>query len=122
MQCSWLGRRRYIYTGFCLLLFLLLALSACSGGGSNGNGGSPTPKPGKGTPAANATPSVTATPGIALGAQPCPDAVKSPSHWMAIVQPPTGAQVESVTVGSDGLYLNLKGLGTAPIDYVLRVS
>jgi len=27
-----------------------------------------------------------------------------------------------VTVGSDGLYLNLKGLGTAPIDYVLRVS
>lgn len=32
------------------------------------------------------------------------------------------AEVESVTVGSDGLYLNLKGLGTAPLDYVLRVS
>ncbi len=32
------------------------------------------------------------------------------------------APVESVTVGSDGLYLNLKGLGTAPLDYVLRVS
>ncbi|HEY0335316.1 MAG TPA: flagellar hook capping FlgD N-terminal domain-containing protein [Stenotrophomonas sp.] len=32
------------------------------------------------------------------------------------------AAVESVTIGSDGLYLNLKGLGTAPIDYVLRVS
>ncbi|WP_282276859.1 flagellar hook capping FlgD N-terminal domain-containing protein [Stenotrophomonas sp. PS02297] len=32
------------------------------------------------------------------------------------------AGVESVTVGSDGLYLNLKGLGTAPLDYVLRVS
>lgn len=32
------------------------------------------------------------------------------------------APVESVTVGSDGLYLNLKGLGAAPIDYVLRVS
>jgi flagellar basal-body rod modification protein FlgD len=32
------------------------------------------------------------------------------------------APVESVTVGSDGLYLNLKGLGTAPISYVLRVS
>jgi len=32
------------------------------------------------------------------------------------------APVESVTIGSDGLYLNLKGLGTAPIDYVLRVS
>jgi flagellar basal-body rod modification protein FlgD len=32
------------------------------------------------------------------------------------------APVESVTVGSDGLYLNLKGLGSAPIDYVLRIS
>lgn len=32
------------------------------------------------------------------------------------------AAVESVTVGADGLYLNLKGLGTAPLDYVLRVS
>ncbi|MGV8958936.1 MAG: flagellar hook capping FlgD N-terminal domain-containing protein [Stenotrophomonas sp.] len=32
------------------------------------------------------------------------------------------AAVESVTVGTDGLYLNLKGLGTAPLDYVLRIS
>jgi len=32
------------------------------------------------------------------------------------------AMVESVNIGSDGLYLNLKGLGVAPIGYVLRVS
>jgi len=32
------------------------------------------------------------------------------------------AMVESVNIGSDGLYLNLKGLGTAPINHVLRVS
>jgi len=32
------------------------------------------------------------------------------------------AAVESVSIGSDGLYLNLKGLGAAPIGYVLRVS
>jgi len=32
------------------------------------------------------------------------------------------ASVESVSIGSDGLYLNLKGLGVAPIDHVLRVS
>lgn len=32
------------------------------------------------------------------------------------------ARVESVTVGSDGLYLDLRGLGTAPIDHVLRIS
>ena len=30
--------------------------------------------------------------------------------------------VDSVTVGSDGLYLDLPGLGTVPLDYVLRVS
>jgi len=32
------------------------------------------------------------------------------------------AAVESVSIGSDGLYLNLKGLGTTPIGYVLRIS
>lgn len=32
------------------------------------------------------------------------------------------AKVQSVSVGSDGLYLDLEGLGTAPIDYVLRIS
>jgi flagellar basal-body rod modification protein FlgD len=30
--------------------------------------------------------------------------------------------VDSVTVGTDGLYLDLPGLGTVPLDYVLRVS
>jgi flagellar basal-body rod modification protein FlgD len=30
--------------------------------------------------------------------------------------------VDSVTVGSDGLYLDLPGLGTVPLDYVLRIS
>ncbi len=30
--------------------------------------------------------------------------------------------VDSVTIGSDGLYLNLPGLGTAPLDYVLRIG
>ncbi len=42
----------------------------------------------------------------------------TPSKLSTYVQ----AAVESVTVGSDGLYLNLKGLGAAPLDYVLRVS
>ena len=32
------------------------------------------------------------------------------------------ATVDSVTIGSDGLYLNLPGLGTAPLDYVLRIG
>ena len=32
------------------------------------------------------------------------------------------APVESVTIGNDGLYLNLKNLGTTALDQVLRVS
>lgn len=32
------------------------------------------------------------------------------------------SKVDSVTIGSDGLYLNLPGLGTAPLDYVLRIG
>lgn len=32
------------------------------------------------------------------------------------------APVDSVTIGSDGLYLNLKNLGAAPLEQVLRVS
>ena len=32
------------------------------------------------------------------------------------------APVDSVTIGSDGLYLNLTGLGTSPLANVLRVS
>ncbi len=31
-------------------------------------------------------------------------------------------RVDSVSVGSDGLYLDLRGLGTAPLDHVLRVG
>lgn len=100
MRCSWMRQRKYAYTGFCLLLFLLLALSACSGGSGSGNGSSATPKQGSGTPAGQVTLTVTATPSIGLGTQPCPDAVKSPSHWTAIVLPQTGAQVEGVSCGN----------------------
>jgi len=32
------------------------------------------------------------------------------------------AKVNSVSAGSDGLYLNLDGLGAVPLDYVLRVE
>ena len=31
------------------------------------------------------------------------------------------SRVQSVSVGNDGLYLDLQGIGTAPIGYVLRV-
>ncbi len=40
----------------------------------------------------------------------------------AVLNTYVDAVVESVTIGSDGLYLNLPGLGTAPLDYVLRIG
>jgi flagellar basal-body rod modification protein FlgD len=40
----------------------------------------------------------------------------------AAVQTYIQAPVDSVTIGSDGLYLNLKNLGTTSLDQVLRVS
>jgi len=42
----------------------------------------------------------------------------SPADVQTYVQAP----VDSVTIGNDGLYLNLKNLGTTPLDQVLRVS
>ena len=47
----------------------------------------------------------------------------TPSNGSAsAVQTYIQAPVESVTIGSDGLYLNLKNLGAAPLEQVLRVS
>ncbi len=69
--------------GACLLLLLSLAItvSACSPGGS-------TPAPsnrGTATPTGSNSPTTTQTPQVFLGVQPCPDAVKAPSHWNTIV-------------------------------------
>ncbi len=92
MHFSRMGRRTYIYIAFTLLF--LLVLTACSGSSSS------TTKQGSGTPTSktgNPSPTVTAIPGVAPGAQPCPDVVQSPSHWTAIILPPTEAQVESVS-------------------------
>jgi len=41
---------------------------------------------------------------VRLGAQPCPDAIKDPAHWTAIIAPTTSSKVESVSCG------NLKGI------------
>ena len=100
MYSSRTGRQMYTSIGISFLVLFMLMLTACSSGSnSTGSNATPTTKTGSGTPTTtggNATPTVTTTPGIALGVQACPDAVKSPSHWTAIVMPQTGAQVESV--------------------------
>ncbi len=91
----WHYKHLFIATSF--LLFLVLA--ACSGIGG-GNSGSSTPTTGN-TPGATAAGNTTTSPapGVRLGAQPCPDAVKDPAHWTAIIAPTTSSKVESVNCG-----------------------
>jgi len=93
-----------LYTSLCtsvtLFLFIVLALAACSGpGGSSGSASTPTAS--STTTVGKATVTPTTTPQIQLGKQTCPDAVKAPSHWDAII--PTQAnvnKVESVLCGN----------------------
>jgi Immunoglobulin-like domain of bacterial spore germination len=89
-----------LFTSVTLFLFVTLTLAACSGpGGSNGSASTPTVS--TTTTAEKATVTPTTTPQIQLGTQPCPDAVKAPSYWDAII--PTQAnvnKVESVLCGN----------------------
>jgi len=83
-----LRRARQLLTGTLLLLAFVLA--ACDL--SSGSGGSPT-----------ATNNVHLTPtssGILLGAQTCPDVVKDPAHWNAVVGLSSGQTAESVICGN----------------------
>ena len=88
----WHYKRMFIGTSF--LLFLALALTACGGiGGGNSGSAKPT-----------ATITTSPTPVVRLGAQPCPDAIKDPAHWTAIIAPTTTSKVENVSCA------NLKGM------------
>src|SRR5258706_15451359 len=79
-----------------LLLTATLMLAACSGGSNGANGANATPTtPGTG---GNTTP--TATPGIGLGTQSCPGAVKAAAHWDPII--PTQSNISKVETVSCG--------------------
>jgi len=86
----WHYKRMFIGTSF----LLFLALTACGGiGGGNSGSAKPT-----------VTTTTSPTPVVRLGAHPCPDAVKGPAHWTAIIAPTTSSKVESVSCA------NLKGI------------
>ena len=82
----------------CLIIFALL-LTACSS--SSSNSATPTPRT---TPSnsglGTVTPTASVTHGILLGPQHCPNAVKDPAHWDAIIPTqPNVSKVEGVTCG-----------------------
>ena len=92
----WHYKRFWI--GTTLLLLLALMLAACSGNSTNGNSGT-TPTAHGTTTGGGTTP--TTTPGIGLGSQPCPAAVKTPAYWDPIIPTQNGVtKVESVTCGN----------------------
>ena len=79
------------------LLVTLLLLCAC-GGSSNSGGVTPTPPSTTSGGGGSVTP--ISSPGIQLGAQPCPASVKDPAHWDAIIPTQVNvSRVESVTCG-----------------------
>src|SRR6266446_198266 len=86
-----------------LLFLLILTLTACGGRNSTSI---PSPSSHNATTAGSSTHTktpdnslgTTPTPALGSGAQPCPDAVRAPAHWAAIIGiPDTFARVESVT-------------------------
>lgn len=96
-----LSHKKRFSIGISLLLLVFLVLTGCSGIGSGSAtptaGGSPTSGGGNGP---TATTTVSATPVVRLGVQPCPDAVKDPTHWTVIIAPTSTSKVESVSCGN----------------------
>ncbi|TMD68302.1 MAG: hypothetical protein E6I97_22490 [Chloroflexi bacterium] len=86
-----------------LLLLVFLVLTGCSGIGGNGGGATPTARGSPSSRGGNgltATATASQTPVVRLGVQPCPEAVKDPAHWTAIIAPTSTSRVESVSCGN----------------------
>jgi hypothetical protein len=96
MKSFSLWHYKRLFKASSLLLLLAFFLVACGGIGGGSNPGA--------TATGNTTPTTSTTPAVRLGAQPCPDAIKDPAHWTAIITPTTSSKVESASCG------NLKGI------------
>src|SRR5438552_15184372 len=96
MHGTFLQYAKSLFIGTSFVLLLTFTLAAC-GGSSNSGGATPTTQattPGGGTTA-------TTSPVIGLGPRPCPDAVKAPAHWDALIPTQNGVtKVENVTCGN----------------------
>ncbi len=83
-----------VFIGTTLIILLTLILAACGGTPPTAQGTTSSRVPGGGT-----TP--TASPGIGLGSQSCPDAIKAPAHWDPIIPTQNGVtRVERVICGN----------------------
>ena len=79
------------------VFILALTLISCSGSGNAGSSSLPITQ--ATIPTSNTTAST--SPGIDPGPQPCPDAVKAPAHWDAVIPTQNGVtHVENVMCGN----------------------
>lgn len=96
-----LSQKKRLFIGMSLLLLVFLILTGCSGTGGGSatptTGGSPSTGGGNGS---TATKTASQTPVVRLGVQPCPEAVKDPAHWMAIIAPTSTFKVERISCGN----------------------
>ncbi len=80
---------------------LALTLTSCSGSGNNSSSSTPTAQATSSGGSSGGNTTATVSPGIGLGPRPCPDAVKAPAHWDAIIPTQNGVtQVENVICGN----------------------
>src|SRR5947209_20201713 len=97
------SHKKCLFIGMSLLLLVFLVLTGCSGIGGNGGGATPTARGSPSSRGGNgltATATASQTPVVRLGVQPCPEAVKDPAHWTAIIAPTSTSRVESVICGN----------------------
>src|SRR5579859_1926058 len=98
MNVTFLWRFRSLFISTILVLILTIILTAC--GGSSGGATPTTQGPTSGGGPGGATTPIT-SPGIGLGPQTCPEAVKAPVHWDPIIPTQNGVtKVENVTCGN----------------------
>src|SRR5947199_5179169 len=81
-------KRQLIGVSFIFLLTLMLP--ACSGGSTPTTGNGTATKATGGGNRATATVTGSPSPQVKLGTQPCPEAVKDPAHWDAIIGTQSG--------------------------------
>lgn len=83
------------------VFLLALTLISCSGSGNTGSSSSTTTPATLSSGSSGNKTTTTASPGIGLGPRPCPDAIKAPAHWDAIIPTQNGVtHVEKVICGN----------------------
>src|SRR6266480_4046437 len=96
-----LQRSKSLVISIFFVFTLAITLTSCGGSGNNGSSSTPTTQGTLSRGSSDNQTIATPSPGIGLGPRPCPDAVKAPSHWDAIIPTQNGVtHVDKVICGN----------------------